>query len=85
MQLTLVTYDCGCVGFAMHPQALIIQPCDGDRDRPSIDPFWRTMGDKPHKPLAEPQARILLDELAKLVQLGNRFKELKAILAVPVD
>lgn len=81
--MQFVRYECGCVGFHGFARSLVIRPCDGDG--PAIDPFWRTMGDKPYEPLADADLSDLLDDVAKLVQLGNRFKELKAILAAALD
>lgn len=78
--MTLSKFSCGCIGWAFEPKALVLVPCDGERNDPCIFPYWRDLSDKSHEPLDEEKSRKLLDEVAELVHDGHRFQEVRRLL-----
>lgn len=76
----LVKFSCGCVGWAFEPKALVLVPCDGDRNDPSVFPYERDLSDKTHEPLDEETSRKLLGEVCDLVHDGHRFREVRWLL-----
>jgi hypothetical protein len=78
----LVKFTCGCIGFNTHPKALIVAPCDVDRDEPRVSMFWRNMDAKTHVPLDQDASKELVDELILLIADGHRFREMQALLQV---
>jgi len=84
MVLNIVRYDCGCIGIHGFAKTLLLKPCDGGREDPTLNPHWRNMLDKTHEPVSDVVAHDLLDELTDLVHLGHRFKDLKRLLDFPI-
>jgi len=80
--MTLIKFSCGCIGFNFSPKALVLVPCDGDRNEPSISPYWRDLSDKSQEPLGLEEAQKLLDEVTNLVHDGHRFREVQSLLAI---
>ena len=78
--MNLSKFSCGCIGWAFEPKALVLTPCDGDRNDPYISPYWRDLSDKTHEPLDETEAKKLLDEVADLIHDGHRFREVRRLL-----
>jgi hypothetical protein len=78
--MNLSKFSCGCIGWAFEPKALVLAPCDGDRNDPYLNPHWRDLSDKTHEPLDEAKSRELLDEATNLVHDGHKFQEVRGLL-----
>jgi len=78
--MNLSKFSCGCIGWAFEPKVLVLVPCDGDRNDPSIFPYWRDLSDKTHEPLDVEASRKLLDDIAELVHDGHKFREVRSLL-----
>ena len=79
----LIKYECRCI--ALGPSvddrgAMIIRPCDTDRDDPEYSLFFRDQTGKTFEPLSVEEETEIFRELGKLVADGNNFRELKVLL-----
>lgn len=80
----LVRYDCGCVGFPQIPgstEAWIVECCS-DKD---LALFVRDMDGKKKELLTLEDSHPYLENLARFVELGHRYLELRHELKRMLD
>jgi hypothetical protein len=84
-------YACGCIGFVTNGTAIepgakrvrCIKPCDGDRDSPTYDIVERdALQTKSSRKLTDKEIELLFDELAGLVDDGNKLRDLRVAMRV---
>lgn len=78
--MNLVKFSCGCVGLDSEPTAFVLIPCDADRCDPYVNPGWRDMSDKTSEPLDQSETTDLLEEVANLVDDGNKLRQVQQLL-----
>ncbi len=88
--MPFVEFSCGCIGLKTpfqspsNSRAVVVKPCDS-KDEP-IEIHRRALPESHlrHSPLATPlsdeEAEDLLNEIARLVADGYRFRQLKGLL-----
>ena len=81
----MIKWDCGCIGIDdtknSTGQVFLLTNCDGNGNH-DINPGWRQMKNKTFVVMAFPDAINVLDKMADLVYMGQRFHELKNLLGI---
>lgn len=78
-----VRASCGCIGlhFGSATEYLCIKRCDGDYQDDSYDLFIRNVDpEKEFIPLSPADTNVLMANLSKLVNMGNRLNDLLSIV-----
>lgn len=70
-------YDCGCIGIPVGDKdCILIEACDRGIENDPISFFYRDMETKTSTPLTKEEEELFVKEMAQLISLGYRMKDL---------
>ncbi len=77
-----VRYSCGCVGLRIQGQRdITIKGCEGGE--PPCFSNVRPLSDKTATPLSDTERDELINEIGRLLADGDRYRQLRQLLAIP--